>query len=111
MNSSGKLNGDPKWFTPPFTWSGLRMSQMSFLFLSSIANTGSSAYTWLPSPKMPGPEANTEYHWPAFLTSVDLPKSCVTICASASATALLSPSGPPSRPLQFAFMPRYSGSS
>jgi hypothetical protein len=61
MNSSGKLKGEPKWFTPPFTWSGFRMSQMSFLFLSSAANTGSSAYTALPRPNIPGPDANCNY--------------------------------------------------
>jgi hypothetical protein len=55
---------------------------------------------------MPTPEANTEYHCVAFFTSLDLPKLRLTICPSAADT----PVSPPSSPLQFAFMPRYSGS-
>src|SRR6266853_769767 len=62
-NSSGKLNGEPKWLTPPLRYIGSVMSYPE---------------TLLPRPKIPGPDANTEYHCDDLATSFDLPKFCVT---------------------------------
>ena len=55
-NSSGKLNGEPKWLVPPLTSSSFEMSQFSFCD---------------PSPTMPGPEASTEYQLLATLALLD----------------------------------------
>ena len=101
-NSSGKLNGDPKWLTPPFTWSGFFRLHMSVFFGSYFAKMASSEYTRLPRPKIPGPDAKTEYHCVAFFASVDLPKFLTVIFSSAASSR----SSPRKSPCQLAFMPR-----
>src|SRR5580698_419821 len=87
-NSSGKLNGDPKWFTPPLVYFGFVMSYPG---------------TLLPSPKIPGPDANTEYHSVDLATSLDLPKFCTMILFNAFDS---NPPFSPKRPFQLPFIPR-----
>ena len=65
------------------------MSQMSFLF--DQPRRPVVAYTGCPARRCRGRTRTPNTTASAFLTSVDLPKFCVTICASASATPCCRP--------------------